>query len=64
MNEIEMDISTLEGQGIDFLNLLTDNKRKELRIQMIKFLKQAYWQNSLEYGLLLEFINDFFMENP
>jgi hypothetical protein len=60
---IEMNISTFEEESINYLNLLTDEKKRELRLQMIKFLKESHWPDSLEYGLILEFINDFFVEN-
>ena len=60
---IKMNISNLEEESINFLNLLTENKRKELRNQMVKFLKESHWPDSLDYALILEFIDDFFLEN-
>lgn len=43
--------------------MLTDNKQKELREEMIKFLKETHWPDSYDYSLILEFVNDFFFEN-
>jgi hypothetical protein len=59
---IEVNISTIEEESENFLNHLTDNKKNELRKQMIKLLKESYWPDTLDYGLILEFINDFFVE--
>lgn len=60
---IKVNMSEIENEGKNFLNLLTDNKKKELRNEMIKFLKENTWPDSLDYGLILEFIDDFFLEN-
>jgi len=59
---IEIKVSDFEEEGRKFINMLTDNKGQELRKEMIKFLKENYWPDSLEYGLILEFINDFFIQ--
>lgn len=61
---IEINISELEQESKKYLDMLTDNKGQELRKEMIKFLKENYWPDSLEYGEILEFINDFFVSQP
>lgn len=59
---IEINLSELENEGRKYLNMLTDGKAQEIRKAMIKFVKENYWADSFEYGLILEFINDFFLE--
>ena len=58
---IEINITCFEEQAKKYLNMLTDNKSQELRKEMIKFLKENNWPDSLEYCLILKFINDFFV---
>lgn len=58
---IQINISELENESKKLIDMLTDNKGQEFRKEMIKFLKQSYWPDSFEYGLILEFINDFFV---
>jgi len=58
---IECNLTDLEEKGIAYLEKITDNKRIELRDEMVKFLKQNTWPDSSEYGVILEFIDDFFM---
>lgn len=57
---IKVNLTELKEEGKKFINMLTDNKGQELRLEMIKFLKEEYWPDSFEYGLILEYINDFF----
>ncbi len=54
-------MSELEEKSIEYVNLLTDNKAKEMRKEMIKFLKESHYQDSFEYAAILEFVNDFFI---
>lgn len=61
---IEINVSEFEKDSIDYINKLTDNKGQEIRKEMIKFLKENYWPDSSDYGLILEFINDFFIIQP
>lgn len=58
---IEVNLSQLQDEARAYINMLTDNKGQELRREMIKFLKEAFWPDCQEYGLILEFINDFFV---
>lgn len=60
---IEINITELEKEAIAMVNRLTDNKAFELRKEMIKFAQEGYWAGSLDYELILEFINDFFVSN-
>jgi len=60
---IEANLTELEKEAKEYIDMLTDNKAQELRKEMIKFLKKCHWPDSLEYGLVLEFINDFFIKN-
>ncbi len=59
---IEIDITGYEEEAVEYINMLTEDKRKKLRKEMINFLKQNTWPDSIEYGIVLEFINDFFVE--
>lgn len=59
---IAVNVTELEEEGKKYLDNLTDNKRIELRNEMVKFLKQSQWPNS-DYALILEFIDDFFLTN-
>jgi hypothetical protein len=57
---IEINLSDLDKESLELLNMLTDNKGKELRKEMIKFLKENHYPQSSAYNEILEFINDFF----
>lgn len=61
---IDINVSEFEKEAIKYIDMLTDNKGQDLRKEMIKFLKEKYWPDSLEYGEILEFINDFFVNQP
>lgn len=58
---IEINISQLEQYSQKYLNELMNKKPEEVRKEMIKFLKESYRNDGFEYGLILEFINDFFV---
>lgn len=60
---IKINLTNLENEAIDAINKLSNNK-EELRKEMIKFLKDTHWPDTLEYGEILEFINDFFVVYP
>lgn len=60
---IKGDLSSLEKESKEYLRVVTDNRAQNIKKEMIKFLKEAYWPDSSEYGLLMEFINDFFMKS-
>lgn len=55
-------MSELERTSMEYIDTLTGNQGQEIRKEMIKFLKESYWTDSQEYGLILEFINDFFVQ--
>lgn len=57
---IEIKVSDFDEPAREFINMLTNNKGKEIRNEMIKFLKENNWPDSSEYAVILEFIDDFF----
>jgi hypothetical protein len=60
---IEINITGIEEEAIEMINILTINNAQEIRKAMIKFAKENYWPDSSEYGQIIEFINDFFVAN-
>ncbi len=61
---IIFDVTNIKEDGEKYLDKLTCGKKEEIRNEMIKCLKEWYWAESLEYGICMEFINNFFMKNP
>jgi hypothetical protein len=47
----------------EYVNQITNNKADVIRKEMIKFLKETVWPDELRYIEILEFINDFFIED-
>jgi hypothetical protein len=60
---IEVNLSGLEEKGKMFLKNLTNDKTIEIRAEMIKFLKESYWPDCIEYNVVMEFLDDFFIAN-
>ena len=60
---IRVNISEIEREGRRYIKMLTNEKDQEIRKEMIKFLKEAHWEGSEDYSKILEFINDFFVQN-
>ena len=58
---IEINISEIQKDSQKYLEDLMKKNPNEVRLEMIKFLKESFWPNCSEYGLILEFINDFFV---